>query len=49
MPAKEGTEVVAASKVRQITSLLRGGIPMGEAVVPHTAPRDADKLALFGD
>jgi predicted ATPase len=48
-PMKEGTKIHEARKVKEIRVLLEGGLPMGEVVLPHTAPRDADQLALFGE
>ncbi|WNG43542.1 AAA family ATPase [Archangium minus] len=48
-PMKEGTKIREARKVKEIRPLLEGGLPMGEVVLPHTAPRDADQLALFGE
>ena len=48
-PTSEGTEAKLAVDEEQIRALLQGGIPMGDAVVPHTAPREASQLAFFAD
>lgn len=47
-PSKEGTTVSLASEIAQVESLLAAGVPVGEAVLPRTAPRNADQLAQFG-
>jgi predicted ATPase len=43
------TKVKLASADEQILELSRHGVPIAEAVFPHTAPREAQQLALFGD
>jgi predicted ATPase len=43
------TKVKLASADEQILELSRSGVPVAEAVLPHTAPREAQRLALFGD
>ena len=48
-PGKEGTSIRTARSSRQITALLDGGMPLSEAVIPRTAPRNARQLTLFGD
>jgi hypothetical protein len=48
-PANEGTQVRPASDFDEIVSLLDGGLPLGEAVMPLTRPRGANQLVLFGD
>ena len=48
-PSKEGTEVRAASDSQEIQALLEGGVPLGEAVMPHTSPSTASQLSLFGE
>jgi predicted ATPase len=47
-PLKEGTQVEVAKNVQQIRDLLEGGLSVADAVIPRTAPRGADRLALFG-
>lgn len=46
-PSREDTELVVAATDRQIKALLSGGMRMGEIVLPKTAPKNADQLALF--
>jgi len=46
-PSKEGTDVALASSKKQIKELLAGGVSMADAVIPHTAPRNAQQLALL--
>jgi len=48
-PLKEGTQIEVAKNVKQIRSLLEGGMSMADAVIPRTAPVGADQLSLFGD
>lgn len=48
IPTKEGTEVSLAASDQQIKALLEGGVSMGEAVIPRTAPKNAQQLSLFG-
>lgn len=45
-PTAEGTEVRLASDIAEIRALLEGGVPLAEAVRPHTAPPAADQLVL---
>ncbi|MGC8475155.1 MAG: AAA family ATPase [Acetobacteraceae bacterium] len=44
-PAEEGTKVEPASTIKDIQGLLEGGLPLGEALMPNTAPERADELA----
>ncbi len=48
-PRLEGTGSREARQEQEILSLLEGGIPMGEAVLPRTAPQHADQPAMFGE
>jgi predicted ATPase len=45
-PTKEGTLVTVAAENEQIRSLLEGGLPVGEAVLPHVAPAETEQLLL---
>jgi predicted ATPase len=47
VPSREGTSVVQARDDEQIRSLVEGGMPVGEAVLPRSAPPDASQLSLF--
>jgi predicted ATPase len=47
MPAAEGTTIELAGEHNQIRALLDGGLTMGDAVLPRTAPRYSSQLALF--
>ena len=47
IPGVEGTQVRPASDSQEIRALLEGGLTMGDAVLPRTAPSDAAQLALF--
>jgi predicted ATPase len=47
-PHSEGTSVYRADTVPQLRSLVEGGVPLSEAVVPYTAPEGALQLSLFG-
>ena len=46
-PSASGTHVEVAAANQQIVALLEGGSSMAEAIVPRTAPADADQLDLF--
>lgn len=46
IPDPEGTKVVLASSIKEIRELLKGGLSVAEAVVPHTIPSDAYQLEL---
>ena len=48
-PSKEGTAVYAATNDNQVRALLEGGVTMAEAVLPRTAPKQAQQLVMFGD
>ena len=48
-PTQEGTEVSPASAHREIVDLHEGGLPLADALVPHTRPAKAEQLALFGE
>lgn len=48
-PSKEGTAVLVAAEDAEVRALLQGGVPMGEVVLPRTAPRGASQLSLFGN
>jgi len=49
IPAPEGTEIEGAAADEQVKALLHGGVSMAEAVLPRTAPKNADQLDLFAD
>ncbi len=48
-PTQDDTRVIVAGSDEQVRALIEGGIPMGEAVLPRTAPRCVNQLSLFGD
>jgi len=48
-PQREGTLIRAVTKLREVTALLKGGLPLPDAVIPMTAPSRAQQLTLFGD
>jgi predicted ATPase len=48
-PSGDGTRAVLAAENSQIRALLDGGFSVADAVLPHTAPREASQLALFGE
>jgi predicted ATPase len=47
-PSSEGTAVHVAADIEQIRDMLDGGASIADAVLPHTAPRGVQQLALFG-
>ena len=46
-PAANGTVVEVSNDIQEIKSLVDAGLPIAEAVLPHTRPKDSDQLALF--
>ncbi len=46
-PSQEDTRVSQAASHQEILALLRGGVSMAEAVLPRTAPQNAQRLALW--
>jgi predicted ATPase len=46
-PSREGTVVKVAVEDPQSLALVEGGLTMAEAVLPRTAPADADQLVRF--
>jgi len=48
-PSQEGTRVSLATADQEIKALLEGGLSIADAVLPRTAPQNAQQLALFGD
>ncbi|MBI4516328.1 MAG: AAA family ATPase [Deltaproteobacteria bacterium] len=48
-PSQEGTRISLATSDAEIQALLEGGLSIAEAVLPRTAPQNAQQLALFGD
>lgn len=49
LPGTEGSEAKAASSLAEVTSLLEGGVPLAEIIMPRTKPENAEQLPLFGD
>jgi predicted ATPase len=49
LPALEGTTVTPASSIETIRQLLESGLSLADAVLPHTTPRQAEQLMLFGE
>jgi len=48
-PTEKGTTAMQASRDAQIRALLSEALPIAEAVLPRTAPRNANQLSLFAD
>jgi hypothetical protein len=48
-PGPEGTSVRLASSLKEIETLLEGGLSLADVVMPRTQPRNAEQLTLFGD
>ncbi len=46
-PTAEGTEVSLASERKEVEELLRGGLPLADAVMPQTKPENVARLALL--
>ena len=48
-PGSNGTSVCATSQFAEIKALLEGGLSLAEAVIPKTAPENAQQLMFFGE
>jgi hypothetical protein len=48
-PTSEGTAVSVAADDDQVRALLEGGLSVADAVLPRTAPANAEQLALFAE
>ena len=48
-PSPEGTTIQAASDDAQVRALLEGGTTIAEAVLPRTAPLNAEQLNFFAE
>ncbi|MBI2060113.1 MAG: AAA family ATPase [Nitrospirae bacterium] len=48
-PGSEGTVLLPASRLKDVKSLLEGGLSLAEAVMPHTRPERAEQLPLLAD
>jgi predicted ATPase len=47
-PETNGTSVYPATDLTQIQALIKGGLSLAEAVIPHTAPKNARQFMRFG-
>jgi predicted ATPase len=48
-PTSSGTKVEVSNDIAEIKLLLETGLPLSEAVLPHTRPPEAEQLAFFGE
>ncbi len=48
LPGSSGTVVSSAGNFEDVKALLRGGMPLPEAIMPKTQPENVEQLALFG-
>jgi predicted ATPase len=48
-PTGDGTKVEVGIDVAEIKPLLDAGLPIAEAIMPHTRPPRAEKLSSFGE
>jgi predicted ATPase len=46
-PTNDGTQVDVAGNVAEIQPLLDAGLPISEAIMPHTRPHDTEQLSFF--
>jgi predicted ATPase len=46
-PHAEGTKTTLASDLGDVNSMIEDGMPLGEAVIPRTAPEHVNQLNLF--
>jgi predicted ATPase len=47
VPTKSGSEIITAESRRDISSLVAGGMPIGQAVLPVAEPRNVTQLDMF--
>jgi predicted ATPase len=47
IPSGEGTKIDTAGSLQDVRHLLDGGVPLAEAILPHTRPAKPEQLALF--
>jgi predicted ATPase len=47
-PTDRGSEIGVAADNEQVRALVDGGLPVGEAALPRTAPTGVERLAEFG-
>jgi predicted ATPase len=48
-PTSGGTKVEVSADIAEIKELLDAGLPVAEAVLPHTRPPEAGRLSSFGE
>jgi predicted ATPase len=48
-PTSDGTKVDVGKDVVEIQALLEAGLPIAEAIMPHTRPPKAEQLSFFGE
>ena len=48
LPEESGTVIRPAGDFEDVKALLKGGIPLPEAIMPKTQPENVEQLALFG-
>ncbi|HEX6710424.1 MAG TPA: AAA family ATPase [Rubrobacter sp.] len=48
LPEESGTVIRPAGDFEDVKALLKGGIPLPEAIMPKTQPANVEQLALFG-
>jgi predicted ATPase len=46
-PSREGTQVKVAGEDAQVRALLEGGLTIADAILPRTAPAEAEQLVSF--
>ena len=48
-PTSGGTNVEVSANIAEIKQLLDAGLPIADAVLPHTRPPKSEQLAFFGN
>jgi hypothetical protein len=48
-PGAEGTRVEVAKDLAHAKTLVEGGVPLPDVLIPETRPPNPQQLALFGD
>ncbi len=48
-PTSDGTKVDVGKDVAEVQPLLDAGLPIAEAIMPHTRPPQAEQLSFFGE
>jgi len=46
-PGDQGTDIISGTSQKEIQAMMEGGVPLGEAILPLTKAKEADRLPLL--